>query len=151
VIFGAAGRPGIQSRAAQSRIVLANSTVGRRSLRRGRLLPKRSTGKQQRSRDQNYLPPARATLDSRFGQASILPPNSIGAKEIWISVPAKLDPEGYVLVVTMDDVLVAGQTPAGTFYGLANAKQLVEGKVPRLLSLQWKSSIGRRCAGAASR
>jgi len=37
------------------------------------------------------------------------------------------DPEGYVLGVTPDQVIVAGRTSAGVFYGLQTLKQLVQG------------------------
>src|SRR5437588_2224488 len=43
------------------------------------------------------------------------------------SVPQDLNEEGYVLVVTSGAVVVAGQTSAGTFYGLQTLKQLVRG------------------------
>jgi hexosaminidase len=45
-----------------------------------------------------------------------------------INVPANLDPEGYVLAVNANEVLVAGKTEAGTFYGLQTLKQLVTAK-----------------------
>jgi hexosaminidase len=44
------------------------------------------------------------------------------------SVPPDLNEEGYVLVIKSGAVIVAGQTPAGTFYGLQTLKQLVRGE-----------------------
>jgi hexosaminidase len=44
-----------------------------------------------------------------------------------VSVPAELNEEGYVLNVSSDEVIVAGRTTAGTFYGLQTLKQLVRG------------------------
>jgi hexosaminidase len=41
--------------------------------------------------------------------------------------PPELTDEGYVLSVGADEVVVAGRTPAGTFYGLQTLKQLVRG------------------------
>ena len=44
------------------------------------------------------------------------------------SVPQDLNEEGYVIVVRSGAVVVAGQTTAGTFYGLQTLKQLVRGE-----------------------
>src|SRR5918912_4398783 len=43
-------------------------------------------------------------------------------------VPENLSDEGYVLSVRPDEVVVAGKTEAGTFYGLQTLKQLVRGE-----------------------
>lgn len=40
----------------------------------------------------------------------------------------QLADEGYVLVVGVNEVVVAGKTPTGTFYGLQTLKQLVRGE-----------------------
>lgn len=45
-----------------------------------------------------------------------------------LSAPANLNDEGYVLSVTANEVVVAGQTAAGVFYGLQTLKQLVRGE-----------------------
>jgi len=45
-----------------------------------------------------------------------------------MAVPANLDDEGYVLVVNTNEVVVAGKTAAGTFYGMQTLKQLVRGE-----------------------
>src|SRR2546425_8928645 len=42
--------------------------------------------------------------------------------------PATLNDEGYVLLVSPHEVVVAGRTTAGTFYGLQTLKQLVRGE-----------------------
>src|SRR6185503_6209214 len=47
-----------------------------------------------------------------------LPGMQAGLKRFGISTPANLDPEGYVLAVNGNEVLVAGKSAAGTFYGL---------------------------------
>jgi len=41
---------------------------------------------------------------------------------------AKFDDEGYVLIVAPDQIIVAGQTEAGTFYGMQTLKQLIRGE-----------------------
>jgi hypothetical protein len=43
---------------------------------------------------------------------------------------AKINDEGYVLIVDANQVIVAGRTAAGTFYGLQTLKQLVVGEGP---------------------
>ncbi len=45
-----------------------------------------------------------------------------------VSVPADLNEEGYVLVVSPELVVAAGRTEAGTFYALQTLKQLVRGE-----------------------
>lgn len=45
-----------------------------------------------------------------------------------VNVPADLNEEGYVLFADADGVVVAGQSSAGTFYGLQTLKQLVRGE-----------------------
>lgn len=48
-------------------------------------------------------------------------------KRAGVDLGQKLPDEGYVLAVSADEVIVAGKTPAGTFYGLQTLKQLVRG------------------------
>jgi hypothetical protein len=45
-----------------------------------------------------------------------------------VKVPENLNEEGYLLVVKSSVIVVAGQTAAGTFYGLQTLKQLVQGE-----------------------
>lgn len=58
-----------------------------------------------------------------IGQISVL-------KNAKINVPENLDPEGYVLQVGTNGVIVAGGSAAGVFYGLQTLKQLVRGDGP---------------------
>lgn len=48
-------------------------------------------------------------------------------KRAGLEVPSNLNEEGYALSVTPREVVVAGKTTAGTFYGLQTLKQLVRG------------------------
>ncbi|HEY6230182.1 MAG TPA: glycoside hydrolase family 20 zincin-like fold domain-containing protein, partial [Pyrinomonadaceae bacterium] len=56
-----------------------------------------------------------------------LPAIQAAIKRFGASVPANLDPEGYMLLANASEVVVAGATTAGTFYGLQTLKQLVRG------------------------
>src|SRR4051812_27130661 len=49
------------------------------------------------------------------------------AESSGVPVPEELGEEGYVLAVNSRGVVVAGNTPAGTFYGLQTLKQVVRG------------------------
>jgi hexosaminidase len=49
-------------------------------------------------------------------------------KRASVEVPSNLNEEGYVLVVTPREIVCAGKTAAGTFYGLQTLKQLVRGE-----------------------
>lgn len=71
-----------------------------------------------------------------------LPGVQAALKRLGISVPANLDVEGYVLVVNAKEVLVAGKSAAGTFYGLQTLKQLVRGEgsdafIPAVEIVDW--------------
>jgi hexosaminidase len=59
-----------------------------------------------------------------------LPSIQSALKRFGINVPVNLNAEGYVLLVNANEVLVAGKTAAGTFYGLQTLKQLVRGDGP---------------------
>jgi hexosaminidase len=48
-----------------------------------------------------------------------------------IIVPAEFGAEGYILLATQNRIVVAGQTEAGTFYGLQTLKHLVRGEGPQ--------------------
>jgi hexosaminidase len=56
-----------------------------------------------------------------------LAPVDAALKRAGLVVPPDLNEEGYVLSVGADEVVVAGKTAAGTFYGLQTLKQLVRG------------------------
>ena len=60
------------------------------------------------------------TVDQAVVQAAL--------KRGGLDIAADLDPEGYLLSVTANEVVVAGKTPAGVFYGLQTLKQLVRGE-----------------------
>jgi len=59
-----------------------------------------------------------------------LPPIEAALKRANLTVPPNLNEEGYVLSVNADEVVVAGKTAVGTFYGLQTLKQLVRGDSP---------------------
>jgi hexosaminidase len=52
-----------------------------------------------------------------------------------VTVPTALDEEGYVLSVDTRNVVVAGASPAGVFYGLQTLKQLVNGSAQELIHI----------------
>jgi len=56
-----------------------------------------------------------------------LAPVQAALKRAGLDAPADLDAEGYLLSVTANDVVVAGKTATGVFYGLQTLKQLVRG------------------------
>ena len=60
------------------------------------------------------------TIDQAAVQAAL--------KRAALAVGTDLDPEGYVLNVSADEVVIAGKTTAGVFYGLQTLKQLVRGE-----------------------
>jgi hypothetical protein len=73
-------------------------------------------------------------VDTKGGKRQILV-GLLGTQRVRVaveragaSVPQNLNDEGYVLVVKSGGVVVAGQTPAGVFYGLQTLKQLVRGE-----------------------
>ncbi len=77
-------------------------------------------------------------------------------KRLAISVPANLGDEGYVLTVTDDEVLVAGKTSAGTFYGMQTLKQLVRGEgaaafIPAVEIVDWPAMRWRGVSDDVSR
>lgn len=59
-----------------------------------------------------------------------LPSIQSALKRANVNAPPDLNEEGYVLSVGADEVVVAGKTAAGTFYGLQTLKQLVRGDAP---------------------
>jgi len=85
-----------------------------------------------------------------------LPSVQAALKRFEVSVPANLDPEGYVLAVNADEVLVAGKSAAGTFYGLQTLKQLVRGEgavafIPAVEIVDWPAMRWRGVSDDISR
>lgn len=73
-----------------------------------------------------------------------------------INVPTTLTDEGYLLVATPEQVIVAGKTPAGTFYGLQTLKQLVRGEgaqafIPSVKIVDWPTMRWRGVSDDISR
>jgi len=70
-------------------------------------------------------------IGRRHGRGTILiglltlPSVQSALKTAAVAVPANFDEEGYVLIAGLNEVVVAGRTPVGVFYGLQTLKQLV--------------------------
>jgi hypothetical protein len=85
-----------------------------------------------------------------------LPAMQSALKRFGISAPGKLDLEGYVLAVSANEVLVAGKSAAGTFYGLQTLKQLVRGDdaaavIPAVEIVDWPAMHWRGVSDDISR
>jgi len=85
-----------------------------------------------------------------------LPGVQAALKRFEISAPSNLDPEGYVLAVNADEVLVAGKSAAGTFYGLQTLKQLVRAEgaaafIPAVEIVDWPAMRWRGVSDDISR
>ncbi|HEV7798001.1 MAG TPA: beta-N-acetylhexosaminidase [Pyrinomonadaceae bacterium] len=85
-----------------------------------------------------------------------LPGVQSALKRFGISAPANLNAEGYVLAVNANEVLVAGKTAAGTFYGLQTLKQLVRGEgttayIPAVEIVDWPAMRWRGVSDDISR
>ena len=85
-----------------------------------------------------------------------LPAIKSALKRFGVSVPANLDAEGYVLAVNANEAVVAGKTPAGTFYGLQTLKQLVRGDgtasfIPAIEIIDWPAMRWRGVSDDISR
>ena len=68
----------------------------------------------------------------------------------------KLTDEGYVLAVSLNEVVVAGKTSTGTFYGLQTLKQLVRGEgagafIPGVKIVDWATMRWRAVSDDISR
>src|SRR6266851_5493857 len=68
----------------------------------------------------------------------------------------KLSDEGYVLAVSLNEVVVAGKTSTGTFYGLQTLKQLVRGEgagafIPDVKIVDWPTIRWRAVSDDISR
>jgi hypothetical protein len=73
-----------------------------------------------------------------------------------MTAPADFDPEGYLLSVTANEVVVAGKTAAGVFYGLQTLKQLVRGEgnaagIPGMKITDWPAMHWRAVSDDISR
>jgi hypothetical protein len=115
----------------------------------------------------DFMADARATanLELRIGSAgrrSILIGKIDAAriasalKVAGVSSPAQLDDEGYLIVVRDNQIIVAGKTEAGTFYGLQTLKQLVRGEgagafVPGVQITDWPAMRWRAVSDDISR
>ena len=85
-----------------------------------------------------------------------LPAVQAALKRFGLSVPANLDPEGYALAVNANEVVIAGKTSAGTFYGLQTLKQLVRGEgaaafIPAVFIVDWPTMRWRGVSDDISR
>jgi len=73
-----------------------------------------------------------------------------------VTIPADISGEGYVLIATADQVVVAGKTEVGTFYGLQTLKQLVRGEgatafIPAVKIIDWPTMRWRGVSDDISR
>jgi hypothetical protein len=85
-----------------------------------------------------------------------LPAIAQALKRMAAQRPATLNDEGYLILVNADHVVVAGQTPAGTFYGLQTLKQLVRGDgaeafIPAVKIIDWPTMRWRGVSDDISR
>jgi hypothetical protein len=77
-------------------------------------------------------------------------------KRMNATAPATLGEEGYVILASADQVIVAGNTAAGTFYGLQTLKQLVRGDaaaafIPAVKIVDWPTMRWRALSDDISR
>ena len=77
-------------------------------------------------------------------------------KRMDATAPATLGEEGYVVLSNANQVIVAGNTAAGTFYGLQTLKQLVRGDgpnafIPALKIVDWPTMRWRGLSDDISR
>ena len=77
-------------------------------------------------------------------------------KRNGLTEPADLSGEGYVLIATPGQVVVAGKTETGTFYGLQSLKQLVRGEgaqalIPAVKIIDWPTMRWRGVSDDISR
>ena len=73
-----------------------------------------------------------------------------------IQIPDKLSDEGYVIVSNASQVIVAGKTAAGTFYGMQTLKQLVRSEdknafIPAVKIIDWPTMRWRAVSDDISR
>jgi len=96
-----------------------------------------------------------ARRDILIGRIDLLP-IAQALKRVGAEPPATLNEEGYMIVANADHVIVAGNTNAGTFYGLQTLKQLVRGDganalVPALKIIDWPTMRWRAVSDDISR
>lgn len=60
-----------------------------------------------------------------------LPSIQKALRRAGLDTSQKLTDEGYLLAVSQNEVVVAGRTPSGTFYGIQTLKQVVRGDGPK--------------------
>jgi len=77
-------------------------------------------------------------------------------KRVGIEIPATLNDEGYVLSANSNEVIVAGKSAAGTFYGVQTLKQLVRGDganafIPGVKIVDWPTMRWRAVSDDISR
>src|SRR6059058_2794190 len=85
-----------------------------------------------------------------------LPSITQALKRNGVEPPATLNDEGYVLLVSPNEVVIAGRTTAGTFYGLQTLKQLVSGEgvgafIPSVKIIDWPTMRWRGVSDDISR
>ena len=73
-----------------------------------------------------------------------------------ITIPSTLTDEGYVILANADQIIVAGKTAAGTFYGIQTLKQLVRGQsastfIPAARIVDWPTMRWRGVSDDISR
>ena len=96
-----------------------------------------------------------ARRDILIGRIDLLPVAQ-ALKRLGAEPPATLNEEGYVIVANADHVVVAGNTTAGTFYGLQTLKQLVRGDganafIPAVKIVDWPAMRWRAVSDDISR
>ena len=93
--------------------------------------------------------------DILIGRIDLLP-IAQALKRSGAESPSTLNEEGYMVVVTADRAIVAGNTATGTFYGLQTLKQLVRGEgasafIPALKIVDWPTMRWRAVSDDISR
>ncbi len=77
-------------------------------------------------------------------------------KRVGVDLGQKLTDEGYIVAVSLNEVVVAGKTSTGTFYGLQTLKQLVRGEgagafIPGVKIVDWPTMRWRAVSDDISR
>ena len=135
--------------------------------RRTRLVLADSKSADDRFAAQDFIDDLKATADLSLaigrGRSHSLLVGELDARTIAefvkrnsVTLPADLSGEGYVLIATTDQVVIAGKTEAGTFYGLQTLKQLVRGNgesafIPAVKIIDWPTMRWRGVSDDISR